>query len=78
LEPNTTNKKITPFKEKLKITGRIALALLLIAVIIGEFIEPHENKFRSIGRIFLSFIFLISQVNHLYKKFRVAKPANDL
>jgi hypothetical protein len=39
--------------------------------------QPNENKFRSFVRIILWFIFLIMQIDHLYKKFRGVKSANN-
>lgn len=72
------NKQITPLKEKLKIAARVAFAIGLLVGIIWEFIQPHENKFRSIARIVLWLIFLIMQLDHLYKKFRGVKTAGDL
>lgn len=65
-------------KEKLKIAARIIFSLLLIVAIAWEFIEPHENKFRSFGRIVLWVIFLISQLDHLYTKLVGPEKPKDL
>ncbi len=67
-----------PLKEKLKIIVRILFSLLLIAGIAWEFISPNENKFRSFVRIILWTIFLIMQIDHLYKKYRSVKSENNL
>jgi hypothetical protein len=66
-----------PLREKLNIAARVIFALALTGGIVWEFMQPNENKFRSFVRIILWFIFLIMQIDHLYKKFRGVKSANN-
>jgi hypothetical protein len=67
---NENNPISMPFKEKLMIGLRIVFVVALAVMLVWEFIQPNENRFRSVVRILLWSVFLYTQSSYLLKKFR--------
>lgn len=73
---NELNQGTISLKAKLMIGLRVLFVLALVVMLVWEFIQPNENRFRSVVRILAWSFLLYTQSSYLLRKFRA--PDRDV